>query len=117
MGEFAARIDTAEVGPDAFVVSATGLLDDVAALGLRDALIPIAGADGALLMLDLTSTSGIEWASLGVIASAAHLVRRRGENLVIVTRDPRVTTRFHDCGLDEIVRFERSIADGVAHAV
>jgi anti-anti-sigma regulatory factor len=44
-------------------------------------------------------------------------VRRRGENLVIVTRDPRVTTRFHDCGLDELVRFERSVADGFAHAV
>jgi anti-anti-sigma factor len=111
------RIDTAEVGPAAFVVSATGWLDDAASVGLRDALIPVAVVDGALVMLDLTSTSGIDWSSLGVIASAAHLVRRRGENLVIVTRDPRVTTRFHDCGLDELVRFERSVADGFAHAV
>lgn len=111
------RIDTAEVQPDTFVVSATGLLDEAAALGLRDALIPIAGADGTLLMLDLTSASSIAWASLGVIASAAHLSRRRGELMVIITRDPRLTTRFHDCGLDELVRFERSIEEGVAHAV
>ena len=117
MSEGVARIDTAELAPDAFVVSATGWLGDSAALRLRDALIPIASADGALVMLDLTSTSAIEWAPLGVIASAAHLVRRRGENLVVVTRDPRVTARFHDCGLDELVRIERSIADGFAHAV
>jgi anti-anti-sigma factor len=112
-----ASINTAEVASDAYVVSVAGPLGDDAALTLRGALFPVAAADGALVLLDLTASPFVERASLGVIASAAHMSRRRGEELVIVTRDPRMKSVFHDCGLDDIVRVERSIAEGIAHAV
>jgi anti-anti-sigma factor len=109
------RIDTAEIDADMFVVCVSGMLDDVQAPELSGALLPIAGADGSFLLLDLQSANFVGAAALGVIASAAHVSRRRGETMVIVTRNPVFIKSVRDSGLADIVRLERTIGDGIAN--
>lgn len=104
-----ARFAAAEVAPDCFVVRASGLVDDHAASELRNALFPIAAADGAHVLLDLGDAIRIDRASLHVIASAARLSRRRGDDLAVITRDPTLSTRLAASGADGLVRFHDSV--------
>jgi len=102
-----ARVAAAEVGPDRYVVRASGHIDVEVVAELRDALLPIAAADGAHVLLDLGDAIQIDRASLHVIASAARLSRRRGDDLGVVTRDPTFATRLAATGA--FVQYHESV--------
>lgn len=103
MLDLEATIDAAELPGGQLVVSAHGPLDERIAGALRDALVPLAAAEGTQLVLDLEGAHGLDDAALDVIGRAAHLVRRRGERLAIVTRSPFVTGLVDASGLADIV--------------
>ncbi len=105
------RVDVAELSTQSYLVSASGDLSGDAAGCLRDKLLPLAGADGSVLELDVGSAHTVDDGVFSVIASVAHLVRRRGEWLTVVSRDPRLRKRVVDCGLIDIVRLNRSIGE------
>jgi anti-anti-sigma factor len=113
-GEARARVAAAEVAPGTFVVRATGLLHDESAFELRGVLYPIAATDRAHILLDLGDAARIDRASLGVIASAARMTRRRGDDLAVITSDPTLATRLAFLGGAGLVRFEDSVAEWMA---
>jgi anti-anti-sigma factor len=110
LGEPAARVAAAEVAPDTYVVRATGLVHDDSAFQLRGVLYPIAATDRAHVLLDLGDAARIDRASLGVIASAARMAHRRGDDLSVITSDPTLATRLAFLGGANLVRFEDSVS-------
>jgi anti-anti-sigma factor len=111
-----ARMEAAEVGPNRFVVTANGALDNDAALELRDLLLPLIAADGAQIVVDLAGVTSLQGASLGVVASAAIMAREHGEHpLVLVNKDPWIHHMLVTSGLEKMVQIERTLEDGIAH--
>lgn len=104
-----AHIAAAQVGPDRYVIKASGHVDRDCVDQLRDALLPVVGADGAHVLLDLGDAVRIDRASLQVIASAARISRRRGDGLGVVTRDPTLETRLAATGAEGLVNFHESV--------
>jgi anti-anti-sigma factor len=112
-----ARVEAAEVGPNRFVVTANGALDNDAAVELRDLLLPLIAADGAHIVVDFAGVTSLQGASLGVVASAAILARQHGEHpLVLVNRDPWIHQMLVTSGVEKMVQIERTLEDGIAHA-
>jgi anti-anti-sigma factor len=106
-------IEATELPGGRFVVSAHGPLDARVAAALRDALVPLAYAEGSLV-LDLDDAHGLDDDALAVVAQAAHLVRRRGERMGIVTRRTALLDIVRDCGLLDIVTIHRTLRDALA---
>ena len=96
-------IEAAELPEGQLVVSAHGPLDERVAGTLRDTLVPLAAADDSSIVLDLGDAHGFDDVTLAVVARAAHLIRRRGDSLRVITRSPFVRQLVDDCGLGEIV--------------
>lgn len=106
-------IEAAELPGGCFVVSAHGPLDARIAAKLRDTLVPLAYAERQLV-LDLDDAHGLDDVALGVVGHAAHLVRRRGERMGIVTRRPAMLEIVRDCGLLDVVTVYRTLRDALA---
>jgi anti-anti-sigma factor len=68
------------------IVHVSGRLDWVAAPAFRDRMRD-EWTDG-LMIVDLSSLSGVDSAGTGVVLAAAARARHRGQELVIVTVDP-----------------------------
>jgi|SRR5581483_7438274 len=101
--ELVGRIEAAEIDRDRYVVTALGPLDERTVGDLRDVLVPVAAADGAIVLLDLDGAHGFDVAALAIVGVAAHLVSRRGGRLCIVTRSGQVRGLVDDSGLADIV--------------
>jgi anti-anti-sigma factor len=112
-----ARIDSAEIGPDCYVVCATGGLDGDLTVELGRVLFTLARGHGVQLVADLTGAHSANKTTAGVLTAVAHAVRREGGELVVVSRDPRIGQLFEDTGLGHLVRVERTLQDGVSQAV
>jgi anti-anti-sigma factor len=106
-------LETTETDPGVYVVSAHGPVDERLVRELRDALLPLAAADGSSVVLDLGNAHGIDDATLDVVARAAHLVRRRGERLCVVTHNRRVVESAGESGLAELVSFCDSVREAL----
>ena len=106
-------IDAAELPDGRLVVSAHGPLDERVAGSLRDALVPIAAADGTVVLLDLEDAHGIDDAALDVVGRAAHLVGRRGERLRLITRSPLVLRLVEESGLGDVVSVWPSLREAM----
>jgi anti-anti-sigma factor len=109
--DFIAHLDTTELAPGAFVVSVHGSLDARMASELRDVLIPLAAADESVILLDLLDAHGVDDDSLAVVARAAHLAARRGQNLAIVTRSRSLIDRVRRCGLGDVVTLRSTVEE------
>jgi anti-sigma B factor antagonist len=111
-----ARVTTAQIGADAFVVSAAGELD----LASREALDrELAGAldrGCRRLIVDLTGVTFIDSAAMGALVLNAKRLPDDG-GCVIVTDDPRILRVFEITGLDRTFEIERSLAEGVDRLV
>jgi anti-anti-sigma factor len=111
------RVDSAEIGPDCFVVCATGGLDGDLTVELGRALFTLARGHGIQLVADLTGAHSANRTTAGVLTAVAHAVRREGGELVVVSRDPRMEHLFAETGLRDLVRVERTLQGGVNQAV
>jgi anti-anti-sigma factor len=107
-------LEAAQITPSTFVVTASGALDDGSAVELRDILLPLAGADGSSIILDLGAVHDLGPASLDVISSAARLMQERGGQLTVIAFRPPLVDRFAECGLGNAVRVERTLQQGLA---
>lgn len=112
-----ARIDSAEIAPDCFVVCASGALDGDLTVELGRQLFTLARGHGIQLVADLTASHSANRTTAGVLTAVAHAVRREGGELVVVSRDPRLEQLIADTGLGNLVRVERTLQDGVNRAV
>jgi anti-anti-sigma factor len=112
-----ARIDSAEIGPDCYVVCATGGLDGDLTVELGRVLFTLARGHGVQLVADLTGAHSANKTTAGVLTAVAHAVRREDGELVVVSRDPRLERLLEETGLSNLIRVERTLQDGVAQAV
>jgi anti-anti-sigma factor len=111
------RIDSAEIGPDCFVVCATGGLDGDLTVELGRVLFTLARSHGVRLVADLTGAHSANRTTAGVLTAVAHAVRRENGELVVVSRDPRLEQLVDATGLADLVRLERTLQDAVAQSV
>lgn len=111
--ELVARVDAAELSDGVFVVSVHGPLDVRAAGELRDVLVPLAGSDGAALLLDLEDAHGLDRPALDVIATAAHVALHRGERLRLITRSAVTRELVRECGLEGSVEVVSSLREAL----
>ncbi len=112
-----ARIDSAEIAPDCYIVCATGALDGDLTVELGRTLFTLARGHGVQLVADLSGAHSANKTTAGVLTAAAHAVAREGGELVVVTRDPGLDRLFEDTGLRKLIRTERTLQDGVERAV
>jgi anti-anti-sigma factor len=103
-------LELAQLAPDSFVVTARGDLARDHALELRDLLFPLVAALHARVVLDLGEATALDPSVVGVIDSAATMMRHAGAELVIVARDPRVLWLLELTGVDQVARLQRGLA-------
>jgi anti-anti-sigma factor len=108
-----ATIEAAELPSGQLLVSAHGPLDERVAGTFRDALVPLAAADDTAILLDLGDAHGLDDVTFGIVAHAAHLARRRGESLRIVTQSPSLIRLVEETGLGDIVRMCGSLKEAI----
>jgi len=111
--ELEGAVEAAELPGGELVVAARGPLDERIAGELRATLIPLSGADGSTLVLDLGGAHGLDGAALLVICDAARLVHKRGARLGIVTRSPNVLRLLSDSGIDPLVDISPSLTEAM----
>jgi anti-anti-sigma factor len=102
-----------EAEPGVSVVALHGPIDGRMSGELRDALVPLAAADGALVV-DLEDAHGLDEAVVSVLARAAHLAARRGEPLRIVTHSTATIALIEESGLGEVVSLLETFAEAIA---
>jgi anti-sigma B factor antagonist len=117
MAVVAARVSTAQIGADAFVVSASGELDLGSVEPLERELDGVIGAGGRRVIVDLTGVTFIDSVSLGALVRNAKRLRANGGTCVIVADDPRILRVFEITGVDRAFGIERSLAEGVDRLV
>jgi anti-anti-sigma factor len=111
------RIDSAEIGPNCYVVCATGGLDGDLTVELGRVLFTLARGHRVQLVADLTGAHSANKTTAGVLTAVAHAVRREEGELVVVSRDPRLDRLLDETGLSNLIRVERTLQDGVQQAV
>jgi anti-sigma B factor antagonist len=112
----AARVITAQIGADAFVVSAAGELDLGSYEDLDRELAGALDRGCRRLIVDLTGVTFIDSAAMGALVLSAKRLPDDG-GCVVVTDDPRILRVFEITGLDRTFEIERSLAEGVDRLV
>jgi anti-sigma B factor antagonist len=107
-------VNTAELGGNTFVITATGEADMHTAPELERALQGVIALGGTAVALDLGDVSFIDSTALGVFLSYQPRFKTRGGDLVIVTADRRVLRTFEITGLDKMFVIKQRLSDGVA---
>jgi anti-sigma B factor antagonist len=117
MAAVANRVSTAQIGADAFVVSAAGELDLASVAPLERELDQVIDRGARRVIVDLTGVSFIDSVSLGVLVREAQRLRANDGACVLVADDPRILRVFEITGLDRMFGLERSLAEGVDRLV
>jgi anti-sigma B factor antagonist len=112
----AARVITAQIGADAFVVSAAGELDLASHEVLDRELTGAIDRGCRRLIVDLTGVTFIDSAAMGALVVNARRLPDDG-GCVVVADDPRILRVFEITGLDRTFEIERSLAEGVDRLV
>lgn len=112
----AARVITAQIGADAFVVSAAGELDLASHEVLDRELAGTLDRGCRRLVVDLTGVTFIDSAAMGALVVNARRLPDDG-GCVVVADDPRILRVFEITGLDRTFEIERSLAEGVDRLV
>ncbi len=109
------RLTVAELDPGMIVITARGELDTWCAAMLDEELDRTRARVGAgSLIVDLTSVPLIDSVVLGVLVRQAKQLRAAGNELVLVTDDPRTLRVIDITGLDYLFRMKRTLADALA---
>jgi anti-anti-sigma factor len=101
--DYLGSVEAWEPNPGVYVVTARGPIDERMTGDLESVLVPLAAADGTLLVVDLDDAHGIDVAALDVLGRAAHLAACRGGRMRIVTQRDSTLDVIRDCGLGELV--------------
>jgi anti-sigma B factor antagonist len=99
------------------VVSVWGELDLYTAARVQTGIAE-AGAVGAdTVIVDLSDTSFIDSAALGVLVQETKRLEGRGHSLVLVTSDPRTIRVVEVTGLNRVLRTYATLQDAVCELV
>jgi anti-sigma B factor antagonist len=107
------EVKTAELGGDAFLVSAVGEADMYNAAELERALDGVVGLGGTSVVLDLTEVSFVDSTLLSVLLRYRERLMELGGKLVLVTGERGIRRTLEITGLERIFTIERRIADGI----
>jgi len=105
---------TAELGENAFVVTAAGEADIYTAPELEGAFQGVIALGGTAVAVDLAEVSFIDSTTLGVLLRYHGRFRGLGGDLVIVTNDRRILRTLEITGLDRIFEIRHDLADAAA---
>jgi anti-sigma B factor antagonist len=115
LDEFRAAV--ASLTRELAVVSVWGELDLYTAARVQTG-IDEAGAVGAdTVIVDLSETSFIDSAALGVLVQETKRLEGRGHSLVLVTSDPRTIRVVEVTGLNRVLRTYATLQDAVCELV
>ena len=106
------RLSVASVPNDAAVVTVVGELDLYRADELTESL-DAAQEAGRNVVVDFGGCTFFDSAALGVLTAAADRLRRRGDELILVSDDPRTLKTLEITGLDRIFRVERTLLSAI----
>src|SRR5919197_1352101 len=117
MAVVAARVGTAQIGADAFVVTVSGELDLSTVEPLERELEGVLDRGGRRVIVDLTGVTFMDSVALGALVRGAKRLRSHGGTCVVVADDPRILRVFQITGLDRMFGIERTLAEGVDRLV
>jgi anti-sigma B factor antagonist len=117
MAVAAVRVSTAQVGSDAYVVSAAGELDVASVEPLERGFDDVRHRGARRVIADLTGVTFLDSVALGVLVREAKRLRTAGGRCVLVADDPRILRVLEITGLERVFGIERSLAEGVDRLV
>ena len=104
---------TAEIGPDEYVVTATGEIDLHSASQLEEILEGLLRERARSIVLDLRTLEFMDSTGLGVVTRAAKRARAGGGELVLAADSHAVLSVFRVTGLDRFL----TIRSTLGHAI
>ena len=107
------EVKTAELGADAFLVTAIGEADMYNAEELERALDGVVGLGGTSVVLDLTEVSFVDSTLLSVLLRYRERLMELGGKLVLVTGERGIRRTLEITGLERIFTIERRLSDGI----
>ena len=107
------EVKTAELGGDAFLVTAIGEADMYNAEELERALDGVVGLGGTSVVLDLTEVSFVDSTLLSVLLRYRERLMELGGKLVLVTGERGIRRTLEITGLERIFTIERRLSDGI----
>jgi anti-sigma B factor antagonist len=107
------EVKTAELGGDAFLVTAVGEADMYNAAELERALDGVVGLGGNSVVLDLTEVSFVDSTLLSVLLRYRERLMELGGKLVLVTDERGIRRTLEITGLERLFTIERRLADGI----
>ena len=108
------EVRTAELGGNAFLVSAAGEIDMYTAPTLEQALEGVVGLGGTSVVLDFTEVNFVDSTLLSVLIRYRDRLIGLGGKLVLVTDDVRIRRTLETTGLNRLFTIEPRLADGIA---
>jgi anti-sigma B factor antagonist len=110
------RVASSRIGKTA-VVAISGELDvhtaERVAAKVREAI----AEDASCVVVDLFETNLVDSVGLGVLASAARLVKSKGGTFVLAADDPRFLRTLKLTGLDRLFDVEPTLTEAVERVV
>jgi len=95
-------IDTAQLGPDAYVISLKGEVDLYTAPEFKQQLLEVIGQGGKEVIVDFSDTTFIDSTTLGVLVGGVKRLRSNDGQLSLVCNDRNITKIFEITGLDRV---------------
>ena len=107
------EVKTAELGADAFLVTAVGEADMYNASELEQALDGVVGLGGTSVVLDLTEVSFGDSTLLSLLLRYRERLMELGGKLVLVTGNRGIRRTLGITGLERIFTIEQRLSDGI----
>jgi anti-sigma B factor antagonist len=107
-------VATAELGGNAFLVTAAGEADMYTAPMLERALEGVVGLGGTTVVVDLAEVSFIDSTVLSVLLRYHGRLGGLGGQLVVVSEDRRIVRTFEITGLDRVFTITRTLTEGIS---
>jgi anti-sigma B factor antagonist len=103
----------AEIGPDEYVVAATGEIDLETAPRLERLLARLVDEGATVIVLDLRSLAFVDSAALGVVTRVTRDLRAHGGHLVIACDSQDVLAAFRVTGVDRFLTIRPNLTAAI----
>jgi anti-sigma B factor antagonist len=108
-------ITTERLDDETTVIRVAGESDLYTAPQLRGELIGAISAGALVIVVDLSRTTFIDSATLGVLLGGLKRLRPKGGEIVLVLNDPNIRKIFEITTLDRVFPIVRSFPDALEH--
>jgi anti-sigma B factor antagonist len=104
---------SAEIGPDEYVLTVTGEVDSYSAHLLQEALSELFEAGADAIVIDLRPVTFLDSTGLGVITAAVKRARADQRTVVLACDGPEALRIFQVTGLDRFISIRPSLASAI----